>query len=246
MNFTHAKLCLNKQHFKKCINSKRFLHASIINESIAIVEYKPEAVLYNSPFPIAATILDLAKLHLYNYFYNILKPTFEPDKVNLIMTDTDSIIFSVNTQNFFEKYKRLPLFDFSNFKKESSLYSNQNQKALLFFKDENPNDFIKEFIGLRSKLYVIKTVTNQEDKKAKGYNKKFKDTHLSYEKYKKCHEDLDLYRSPLLTIRGIDHQLYTVLQNKVVLNNFDNKMYICNCNIHTYFYGSNDLKSTCN
>ena len=38
MNFTHAKLCLNKQHFKKCINSKRFLHASIINESIAIVE----------------------------------------------------------------------------------------------------------------------------------------------------------------------------------------------------------------
>ena len=246
MNFTHAKLCLNKQHFKKCINSKRFLHASIINESIAIVEYKPEAVLYNSPFPIAATILDLAKLHLYNYFYNILKPTFEPDKVNLIMTDTDSIIFSVNTQNFFEKYKRLPLFDFSNFKKESSLYSNQNQKALLFFKDENPNDFIKEFIGLRSKLYVIKTVTNQEDKKAKGYNKKFKDTLLSYEKYKKCHEDLDLYRSPLITIRGIDHQLYTVLQNKVVLNNFDNKMYICNCNIHTYFYGSNDLKSTCN
>ena len=144
----------------KCIDSKRFLHASIINESIAIVEYKPEAVLYNSPFPIAATILDLAKLHLYNYFYNILKPTFEQDKVNLIMTDTDSIIFSVNTQNFFEKYKRLPLFDFSNFKKESSLYSNQNQKGLIFFKDENPNDFIKEFIGLRSKLYVIKTVAN--------------------------------------------------------------------------------------
>ena len=58
--------------------------------------------------------------------------------------------------------------------------------------------------------------------------------------------NLDQYRFPLLTIRGIDHQLYTVLQNKVVLNNFDNKMYICNCNIHTYFYGSNDLKSTCN
>ena len=108
------------------------------------------------------------------------------------MSDTDSIIFSVNTQNFFEKYKQLPLFDFSNLKKESSLYSNQNQKALLFFKDENPNDFIKEFIGLRSKLYVIKTVTNQDDKNAKGYNKKFKDTLLSFEKYKKCREDLDL------------------------------------------------------
>ena len=99
------ELCLNKQHFKKCINSKPFLNASIINESIAIVEYKPEAVLYNSAFPVAATILDLVKLHLYNYFYDILKPTFEPDKVNLIMTDTYFIIVCVNTRNFFEKYK---------------------------------------------------------------------------------------------------------------------------------------------
>ena len=65
-------------------------------------------------------------------------PTFEPDKVNLIMADTDSIIFSVNTRNFFEKYKRLPLFDFSNFKKESSLYSNPNQKALPFSRMEIP------------------------------------------------------------------------------------------------------------
>ena len=44
-----------------------------------------------------------------------------------------------------------------------------------------------------------------------------------------------------MTIRGFDHHLYMVLQNKVVLNNFDSKMYICDCNIHT-FYGSKDLK----
>ena len=54
-----------------------------------------------------------------------------------------------------------------------------NRKALLFFKDENPNDFIKKFIGLRSKLYVIKPVSNQIDKKCKGYNKKFRDTLLT-------------------------------------------------------------------
>ena len=76
----------------------------------------------------------------------------------------------------------MSLFDFSNFKTNNFLYSNENRKALLFFKDENPSDFIKEFIGLRSKLYVIKTISNHEDKKYKGYNRKFKDTLLTYEK----------------------------------------------------------------
>ena len=154
---------------------------------MTIVEYKPEEILYDSPFSVAASILDLAKLHLYRYYYDILKPAFVPDEIQLLMTDTDSLIFSVNCENFFDKYKKLPLFDFSNFQKNNVLYSDKNRKALLFFKDENPSDFIKKFIGLRSKLYVIKTVSNEIDKKCKGYNRKFKDTLLTYEKYKRCH-----------------------------------------------------------
>ena len=212
---------------------------------MTIVEYKPEESSYDSPFSVAASILDLAKLHLYHYYYDVLKPAFVPDEIELLMTDTDSLIFSVNCENFFDKYKKLPLFDFSNFQKNSVLYSDKNRKALLFFKDENPSDFIKKFIGLRSKLYVIKTVSNQIDKKCKGYNRKFKDTLLTYEKYKRCHRNLNLCRLPLVTIRGFDHHLYTVLQNKVVLNNFDSKMYICDCNIHTFFYGSKHIKSIC-
>ena len=135
----------------------------------------------------------------------------------------------------------MPLFDFSNFKKDNFLYSAENRKSLLFFKDENPTEFIKEFIGLRSKLYVIKTVAKREDMKCKGYNRKFRDTLLSYKKYKDCHKNLNLLRLPLLSIRGIDHQLYTILQNKIVLNNFDSKMFICNCNVHSFFYGSKDI-----
>ena len=96
------------------------------------------------------------------------------------------------------------MFDFSNFTKKDLLYSEENRKALLFFKAENPNDYLNEFIGLRSKLYVIKTVSNREDKKCKCYNRKFRDSLLCYEKYRKCHEDLKQYRFPLITIQGFD------------------------------------------
>ena len=106
-------------------------------------------------------------------------------------------------------------------------------EKLLYFKDENPTDFIKEFIGLRSKLYAIKTVSSHEKKKAKGYNNKFEESILTYDKYKKCQEDLSFCRFLLIAIRGEDQQLYTILQNKLILNNFDAKMYICNCNVHT-------------
>ena len=88
-------------------------------------------------------------------------------------------------------------------------------------------------------------MSDQEDKKCKGYSRKFRDALLTYEKDKNCDENLNQFRLPLLSIRGFDHQLYTVLQNKVVLNNFDSKMYICDCNIHTFFYGSKDLNSVC-
>ena len=46
-NFTHAKLCLNKQQFQKSINSERFLRSCIINKDLAIVEYKPEKLLFD-------------------------------------------------------------------------------------------------------------------------------------------------------------------------------------------------------
>ena len=92
-NFTYGKLCLCDRDLKNAINSSRFLRATIINQNVSIVEYKPERILYDSPFPVAATILDLAMLHMYYYYYDVLKTTFAPDKVSLIISDTNSIVF---------------------------------------------------------------------------------------------------------------------------------------------------------
>ena len=67
---------------------------------MTIVEYIPEEISYDSPLSVAASILDLAKLHLYRYYYDVLKAAFVPDELELLMTDTDSLIFSVNCEFF--------------------------------------------------------------------------------------------------------------------------------------------------
>ena len=73
------------------------------------------------------------------------------------MTDTDSILFSIECDDFVTKYKKLPKMDFSNFPPGHVLYNTENKMKLLHFKDEFPyNSYITEFIGLRAKLYYYK------------------------------------------------------------------------------------------
>ena len=89
---------------------------------------------------------------------------------------------------FFEKYKKLLYADFSNFDNKHYLFSDKNRKALLHFKDEQQHYSIKEFIGLRSKLYSYKTTSNIEEIKCKGHNKHSSKSYLNFQKYKNCHK----------------------------------------------------------
>mgnify|MGYP000996592123 CR=1 FL=1 len=78
-NFTFAKLCLCEKDLKKAVNCKRFLRAYIVNKNVTVVEYKPEELSNDSPFSVAASILDLAMLHLYRYYYAFLQPGLPPE-----------------------------------------------------------------------------------------------------------------------------------------------------------------------
>ena len=101
------------------------------------------------------------------------------------------------------------MYDFSNFWEEKKMNYEKKYK-LIFFQNENTNDFIKKFIGLRSKLYVIKTAQIQQDKKCKGYNRKIRYSIQKLEKYKECYEGLNEYVFPLISIRREDQQLHTL------------------------------------
>ena len=137
------------------------------------------------------------------FLYEILKPHFAPDKINIILSDTDSFIFEIKCRNFFKRYKTLQMMDFSNFPKNHYLYSNKNKKALFHCKDENPFDYISQFCGLRPKLYAIKTVNDQNYVRSKGYSKNFSKTFLSFDNYNECHKTLQDFRFPFKSIMGM-------------------------------------------
>ena len=135
----------------------------------------PEKYDYKFQYAVAACILELAKLYMYEFWYDNLLTHFSPDTPELIMTDTDSIVFSISCSNFMKKFKNLALMDFSNYPNDHVLYNDKFKMKLGYFKDEFPkHHFISEFIGLRAKLYCYRA---QEPNgkyldyvKAKGYN----------------------------------------------------------------------------
>ena len=89
----------------------------------------------------------------------------------LLFTDTDSLCYKICDENPYEKfYEHRKYLDFTNYSKNSKYFCNDNKKVLDKMKDEYGGNVIKEFIGLRPKMYSILDTKNNEKNTHKGHN----------------------------------------------------------------------------
>ena len=70
---TNFELIDNKNRLEKVLNHPTMKHFHIINENLVGVEKEKEEVLLNKPIYLGMTILDLSKLHMYKFCYDVLK-----------------------------------------------------------------------------------------------------------------------------------------------------------------------------
>ena len=130
---------------------KRF---AIFSEDLVGVELVKPNVVLDKPIYAGATILDLSKLLMFEFYYKVLKTNIT--EIKLVFTDTDSFLLDIPTEDIYDDLKRLEnYFDFSNYPKDHPLYSTQNKAVVGKFKDETAGVPIEEFIGLRSKCCSI-------------------------------------------------------------------------------------------
>ena len=119
-----------------------------------------------------------------DFHYNYIKRKYG-DKVEMLLTGTDSLIYKIGTENVQEDvYKDKELFDFSNHVKGSKYCNNSNNLVAGQMKDDTSGVSIKGFLGLESKMYTFITEFIHEFKKAKDINKNFVDDQLKYKDYK--------------------------------------------------------------
>ena len=74
-----------------------------------------------------------------------------------MFTDTDSLTYEIKSENVYEEFfKWKNLFDFSNYLKDSKLFDERNKKVIGKMKDEFGGVIVKEFVGLKSKMFSMK------------------------------------------------------------------------------------------
>ena len=114
-------------------------------------------------------ILDMNKLHMYETYYDTLKPYFGRENLQLHYIDTDGMILSMNTKDIINDLKNLEdIFNFRNLDENHELFSNENKKVIGKFEIETPKKYrTDEFVCLRSKAYSFKCNDNIENKNKK-------------------------------------------------------------------------------
>lgn len=240
------KWCEHGNKTKKVVTAERlisrpnFLSASIFSENLVAIQMKPETITLDKPIYIGFSVLEISKSHMYDFHYSVMKPYYD-EKIKLCYTDTDSLLYSIETHDFYKDLKSnfLSYFDTSNYT-GSNLYGipKLNKKVPGLFKDELGGQIITEFVGLRSKLYCVKTV-REELKKAKGVQKReIKNLHL-----KDYHNVLmrnEIIRKKNVIFKSIKHEIFTQEQSKIALSANDDKRVLLKNRISTLAWGHRD------
>ena len=154
-NHVDIKLVTRKKEAKKWICKPNFSRFTIYNKHFAAIHMKRKKVVQNKPRYVGITVLELSKLHMCDMHYNYVKPKYG-DRVKLLFTDTDSLMYEIETEDFYRDISPdvHVKFDTSNYPKDhsSEIEVGVNKKIIGMFKDEAGGLQIVEFVGLRTKL----------------------------------------------------------------------------------------------
>lgn len=255
------------------ISKPEFKNSTIFKENLVAIELKKKQILLNKPIYVGMSVLDLAKSTLYSFHYEYMLPNFQ--QCNLLYTDTDSLIYEIHNQDPYEMMKRdcHQYFDTSDYT-EDNIYNipRVNKKVLGKMTDENSGVPMTDYIGLRSKLYAIKSVATKDEieilrkqlqeqdfdddeiqeiilnynitKKAKGVKKSVVQTKITYEDYLKCLENYIEKSVHQNLIQSDKHNVHSITQQKTALSPYDDKRYLIPKTYETLPWGHYKIDST--
>ena len=244
-NRVNIKLVNTGEKFKKLVAKPNYESRIIFNENLVSVHMKKTSLTMDKPVYLGMCILDLSKTLMFDFHYRYIKPKYG-DRAKLLFTDTDSFLYEIQTEDFYKDISGdvKDKFDTSDYPENhpSGIPTGINKKVLGMFKDEVAGKNIKEFVGLRAKLYSFKTEEGKENKKCKGIKKAVVAKSIRHENYKTCLQTGKEQLRRQTIIRSYEHNLYLEEVNKIALSAADDKRYLLKDSFDTLAWGHHKIK----
>ena len=125
----NVRLVTNEKDFLKYTSRPTHITHIIFDEDFAAISEIKSVLKLNKPIYVGCTILELSKWLMYDFHYNFFKKNFD---AVFLFTDTDSLAYKIKPEDVCEEFfKRIHLFHFRNFSKDSKFFDETDKKKLL-------------------------------------------------------------------------------------------------------------------
>ena len=203
-------------------------------DGLYTIEMKKTSITYDKPMYIGSCILDISKVTMYDFHYNVMENEFK-NNYDLVYSDTDSLIYHVRHEDAYKwMNENKNHFDLS----DAIIYNDKtNAKVLGKMKEENNLLPWHELICLAPKAYCglhdeivdkIKVVSTK--KKIKGVNKIVVKKDIQFDDFKRVLNStkIDPIKDvkELINIKSFNHEIFTVKSKKLALNCYYDKMFM--------------------
>ena len=230
----------NVKQFKKLTAKPKYKSFKIFSEDLTAVHIAKQDILLNKPTYVGKSTLNISNTFVYDYHYNYIKSTYGNCAV-IIMTDTYSLVYSIETDDLHnDMCHHLDLYDTSEYPSDHPDYCTVNKKVVGKMKDEMKDHPIKEFVGLRLKMYSVLEDDGTENKNRKRH-KQFRDTKMRHEQYFQALFGEQRSTAYMTCIRSYKHDVMTVNVKKVGLSPYDDIRYILQDKITTLAHGQSSI-----
>ena len=234
-NRANISLAPNDRRAIKLFSKINYKDCSYINGAY-LVELYQKKIVYDKPIYVGTSILDLSKVCMMDYHYNVMEKSF-PGSYNLIYSDTDSLVYSIRCDDIYKwMNENRSHFDLSETVRPE-MQDNTNKKVIGKMKDEMNGHVMTEFISLNPKVYSIMHQTYDDSQKIMLKNKKAcKGVSKVVVKKEIHHKDFvgvlqtgESIKRTVTSIRSMDHKVFTVQMEKHALTNMYDKMKMLDC-----------------
>ena len=160
----YIKLVTTDKRRTYLVSEPNYHSIKFFTETLLVIEMRKTQIFMNRPVYLGLSILDLSKIIIHEFWYDYIKPKYK-EKSKPCYMDTDSFIVYIKTDDIYKHIAKdvEKRFHTSDYELDRPLHIGKNKKGMGLIKDELGTKVMKEFAGLRAKIYIYLIDHGSED-----------------------------------------------------------------------------------